>query len=247
MNRELAKTKDDLLIKAIAEHRLSASITESFASGSYLESWFSCLKISKEYTQNSRTGFFTSEKSYQTYRLFGNVEDYSFSEWWQQWGFEKFHIGLTSIRLRLVVNHKTDIGHGFTIDVYPETSLHRASNEFEFWLDQVRKLNECDGLLSDAPMAWSIYKSRISYESIRLHLQVLDAYEHIIRNDPTTKLWRLGEQLHLNPKAMTRKSDSPKEQVEKHIIMGQTVSSFIKKGRVLVRNACEGKFPRFSN
>lgn len=246
MAKRMSASGDGQLVKAITGKTLSASHTESCAIGSYLEAWFHCLKLSKEYTQNSRTGFFPSDKAYQTFRLFGRVEDCTFIEWWHEWGFEKFCGGLTSIRIRLVVSHQTEMGYGFTLDVYPETSLNLASCEFEFWIDQVRKLNKSGGLLSDAPMAWTIYKSRISFESIRLHLEVLNAYEQIIRGDPSTKLWRIGEQLHLNPKAMTRKSDSPKEQVEKHIVMGQTVSSFVKKGQGLVRNACDGMFPRFN-
>lgn len=247
MKKRIAASEDGQLVKAITGKTLSASNTESCAIGSYLEAWFHCLKLSKEYVQNSRTGLFPSDKAYQTFSLFGCVEDCTFIEWWHEWGFEKFRVGLTSIRVRLVVSHQTKMGYGFTLDVYPETTLNLASYEFGFWIDQIRRLNECGGLLSNAPMTWNIYKSRISFESIRLHLEVLNAYEQIIRGNPSTKLWRIGEQLHLNPKAMTRKRDSPKEQVEKHIVMGQTVSNFVKKGQGLVRNACYGIFPRFTS
>lgn len=242
-----ARSLDDyLLFKVKKTNELSASLTENFAIDSYLEAWFLCLKLSKEYTQNCRTGFFSSDNAYETFRLFGRVEDLSFIEWWHECGFLKFQTGLTSVQVRQVVRHKIEGGYAFTIEVYPGTSWELAGLEFSFFVDQVRKLNIGSGLLSSAPMAWTIYKSRISVESIRLHLDVLEAYEKIIRNSPNTKLWCIGEQLHLNPKAMTHRGDTPKEQVEKHIVMGQTVSNFVQKARTLVHNACEGVFPKFT-
>ena len=229
-----------------AGNKLSASLTETCAIGSYLESWFLCLKSSKEYTQNCRTGIFPTEKSYETYRLFGSVEFFSFNEWWQKWGFEHFRSGLTSVSVRQIVQHKSMDGYAITVDVFPSTSVELAGSEFALVVEQMRKLSNSNGLLSSAPMAWAIYRSRISAESIRLHLDVLHAYESIIRNSPSTKLWCIGEQLHLNPKAMTHRGDTPKEQVEKHKAMGQTVSNFVQKGRVLVLNACNGLFPKFT-
>ena len=100
-------------------------------------------------------------------------------------------------------------------------------------------------LLSAAPSAWSIYKSRITPEAMKLHLDVLEAYDTIKRNEPSTKLWRIGEQMRLNPKAMTSYSDSPSEQTAKHIAMGRTVSELVRKGQGLVANACDGVFPRY--
>jgi hypothetical protein len=100
-------------------------------------------------------------------------------------------------------------------------------------------------MLSSAPKAWSIYKSRITPEAIKLHLDVLEAHDTIKHSAPSTKLWRIGEQMRLNPKAMTRSGDTPNEQTAKHIIMGHTVSEMVRKGQGLVANACEGTFPRY--
>lgn len=70
-------------------------------------------------------------------------------------------------------------------------------------------------------------------------------HDTVKRNAPSTKLWRIGEQMRLNPKAMTRSGDTPNEQTAKHITMGQTVSEMVRKGQGLVANACEGVFPRY--
>jgi len=246
MTVQNATSKYGQIFKAEVGKELSASITENFAIGSYLEAWFYCLKLSKEYTQNSRTGFFPSEKAYETYCLFGRVEDLTFIQWWNELGHENFHRGLTSLQIKKVVQHRFNNGYEITLGIYPGTLTNLAGSEFTFIVDQLRKLNNGSGLLSNAPMAWAIYNSRISAESIRLHLDVLEAHENIIRNSPGTKLWCIGEQLHLNPKAMTHRGDTPKEQVEKHIVMGQTVSNFVQKARSLVRNACDGIFPKFT-
>jgi hypothetical protein len=109
----------------------------------------------------------------------------------------------------------------------------------------MRLLEGQSGMLSSAPKAWSIYKSRITPEAIKLHLDVLEAHDTVKRNAPSTKLWRIGEQMRLNPKAMIRSGDTPNEQTAKHITMGQTVSEMVRKGQGLVANACEGVFPRY--
>jgi hypothetical protein len=64
-------------------------------------------------------------------------------------------------------------------------------------------------------------------------------------NAPQTCLWQIGEQLKLNPKAMTKGNDYPSVVADKHKAMGQTVSSYLKKGRCLVDNAANGLFPKY--
>jgi hypothetical protein len=78
-------------------------------------------------------------------------------------------------------------------------------------------------------------------------LSIIEIHEKIIRNAPRTKLWQIGEQLKLNPKAMPRFGDYPIDIADKHKAMGQTVSSYLKKGRCLVDNASNGIFPKFEN
>lgn len=233
------------LIKAIATNEVSATDTEPFIYGSYLEVWFRCLKLSKQYTHNCRTGLFGSHGAAETFKWFGCVEDCTIQEWWHANGCREFGESLTSLRVRLVVSHKHTESFGISVDAYQETPNQLAGQEFCFWLQQIRKLNEHSGLLSKAPLAWPIYKSRISIDAIKLYLDVLDVYELIIRNSPDTKLWRIGEQMRLNPKAMTKANDTIREQIDKHILMGHTVSQIVKKGHGLVKNACEGVFPKF--
>jgi hypothetical protein len=120
-----------------------------------------------------------------------------------------------------------------------------AGKEFGFWLDQICLLNAKAGLLSEAPLSWPIFHSRISYDAISLLLGIMEIYEQIIRNAPETKLWQIGEQLRLNPKAMSKNGDFPIDIADKHKAMGQTVSSYLTKGRMLVDNACKGVFPKF--
>ena len=112
-------------------------------------------------------------------------------------------------------------------------------------MDQICLLNAKAGLLSEAPLSWPIFHSRISYDAISLLLGIMEIYEQIIRNAPETKLWQIGEQLRLNPKAMSKNGDFPIDIADKHKAMGQTVSSYLTKGRMLVDNACKGVFPKF--
>ena len=73
----------------------------------------------------------------------------------------------------------------------------------------------------------------------------MEIHEQIIRNAPQTKLWQIGEQLRLNPQAMPKFGDFPIDTADKHKAMGQTVSSYLRKGRGLVANATNGIFPKY--
>ena len=73
----------------------------------------------------------------------------------------------------------------------------------------------------------------------------MEIHEKIIRNAPQTKLWQIGEQLRLNPQAMPKLGDFPIDTADKHKAMSQTVSSYLRKGRVLVANASNGMFPKY--
>jgi hypothetical protein len=73
----------------------------------------------------------------------------------------------------------------------------------------------------------------------------MEIHEQIIRNAPETKLWKIGEQLRLNPQAMPKFGDFPIDTADKQKAMGQTVSSYLRKGRGLVDNASNGIFPKY--
>jgi len=235
------------LIPLIATGRLRSEFTEPFIHGTYLEAWWRCLKLSKEFTQSCRTGIFTSKAAYETFRIFGPLEDLNFKEWWITKGHEYFSGSITTLQVTLFVKKKETDLFSVSVNAFQDVSSQLAGKEFGFWLDQISLLNAKEGLLSEAPLAWPIFKSRISYEVISQLLGILEIYERIIRNAPNTKLWQIGEQLRLNPKAMPKVSDYPKETEEKHRRMGQTVSSYLIKGKGLVYNAYKVAFPKYSN
>ena len=76
-------------------------------------------------------------------------------------------------------------------------------------------------------------------------LGILEVHEQIIRNAPETKLWQIGEQLRLNPRAKPKDDDFPTDVAIKHKAMGQTVSNYLRKGNRLVKNACNCIFPKY--
>lgn len=224
---------------------VSAAGSEPFIYGGYLEAWFRCLKLSKQYIHNCRTGLFGSQGAANTFKLFGCLEHFTLREWWHERGCENFGRSMATFKVRLVVTQRKTDSCRITLDVDDETLTELVGNEVSFLVQQMRLLQGQSGMLSSAPKAWSIYKSRITPEAIKLHLDVLEAHDTIKHGAPSTKLWRIGEQMRLNPKAMTRSGDAPNEQTAKHITMGQTVSEMVRKGQGLVANACEGRFPRY--
>ncbi len=235
------------LIPLIAAGQLRSETTEPFIYGTYLELWWRCLKSSKEFTQSSRTGIFTSKGAYTTFCMFGNVEDMTFQDWWMTKGHEFFSESITTLQVTLFVKRKNIDAFQITVDAFQDVSSQLAGKEFGFWLDQICLLNARAGLLSEAPLSWPIFHSRISYNVIALLLSIVETHEQIIRNAPETNLWQIGEQLRLNPKAMPKVGDFTIDIANKHKAMGQTVSNYLRKGRGLIDNASKGIFPRFTS
>jgi len=233
------------LVPVLSTGSMTAVDSEPFIYGGYLEGWFRCLKLSKQYIQNCRTGLFGSLGAANTFKLFGSIENFSMHEWWLERGCENFGRSLSALKLRLVSSQRIEGGCRITLDAADQVPDELAAEEFKLLIQQIRSLKDQRALLSSVPRAWSIYKSRITPSAIKLYLDVLEAHENIMHCAPGTKLWRIGEQMRLNPKATTTSSDSANEKTAKHIAMGQTVSLLVRKGRGLVANACEGLFPSY--
>ena len=161
-------------------------------------------------------------------------------------GHEYFSESITTLQVTLYVKRKHVDVFQITVDAFQDVSSQLAGKEFGFWLDQICLLNARAGLLSEAPLSWPIFHSRISYDAISMLLSIMEIYEQIIRNAPETKLWQIGEQLRLNPKAMSKNGDFPIDVADKHKAMGQTVSNYLRKASCLVKNAGIGIFPKFS-
>ena len=245
LETQISAISGQSLAQAIAGGDMTASVSEPFIYGGYLEVWFRCLKLSKQYIHNCRTGLFGSHGAADTFQLFGCLEDFTLKDWWHERGCENFGRSKATFKVRLVVAKRKTASCRITVDADDEISAELVGDEVEFLVQQIRMLGSENGMLSSAPKAWSIYKSRITPEAIKLHLDVLEAHDTIKHSAPNTKLWRIGEQMRLNPKAMTRFGDTPNEQTAKHIAMGQTVSGLVRKGQGLVANACDGVFPRY--
>jgi len=233
------------LVPLIAAGRMRSDVTEPFIHGTYLEAWFRCLKCSKEFTHSCRTGIFASKGAFDTYRMFGPLEDLNYSDWWLTKGHSFFSESITTLQVTLYMQRKDAGVFSVSVDASQDTSSQLAGREFGFWLHQISLLNAGEGLLSEAPLAWPIFKSRISYEAISQLVSIVEIHDQVIRNAPGTNQWQIGEQLRLNPKAMPRPGDFPSLITEKHRVMGQTVSCYLKKGRALVNNACKGIFPKY--
>ena len=236
--------RQEKLVSLIAGGLLRSEVTAPFIHGTYLELWWRCLKCSKEFTQSGRTGIFTSAGAYKTFCMFGSIEDMTFHDWWLSKGHEFFSKSITTLQVTLYVKRKNINAFAITVDAFQDVSSQLAGKEFGFWHDQICLLNAKEGLLSEAPLSWPIFSSRIGLGAIAQLLSIMEVHEQIIRNAPKTCLWQIGEQLKLNSKAMTKSDDYPSVIADKHKAMGQTVSSYFKKGQGLVDNAANGVFPK---
>ena len=247
VQRKIRSTGTEELIPFIATGRLRSEITEPFIYGTYLEAWWRCLRCSKEFTQSCRTGIFTTEGAYKMFCMFGTVEGITFQNWWVAKGHEYFSESITTLQVKLFVKRQNVNAFEITVDAFQDVSSQLAGKEFGFWHDQICLLNAREGLLSEAPLSWPIFRNRISYEVISQLLDIMEIHDQIIRSAPETKLWQIGEQLKLNPRAMPRPEDYPTDIADKHKIMGQTVSNYLRKGKALVDNAYNGVFPKYKS
>ncbi|CAN1553311.1 hypothetical protein MCERE1_02268 [Burkholderiaceae bacterium] len=236
--------RQEKLVSLIAGGLLRSEVTAPFIHGTYLELWWRCLKCSKEFTQSGRTGIFTSAGAYKTFCMFGSIEDMTFHDWWLSKGHEFFSQSITTLQVTLYVKRKNINAFAITVDAFQDVSSQLAGKEFGFWHDQICLLNAKQGLLSEAPLSWPIFRSRIGLEAISQLLSIMETHDQIVRNAPKTCLWQIGEQLKLNPKAMPKHDDFPADAADKHKAMGQTVSNYLRKGNRLVKNACNGIFPK---
>ena len=233
------------LIPHISAGCLKAERTVVMLQGTYLELWWRCLKNSKEYVQSCRTGIFTTGAAFKTYNLFGNIENLTIADWWVNKGHSVFSESITTLQVKLFVNKSHEKAYEITVNAGQETSKDLCGREFAFWLEQIALLNSRHGLLSDAPLSWPIYSNRISYHAICNLLYLAEIHEQMVRNAPNIRLWQLGEQLRLNPRATSKFSDYPSDVSDKHKVMGQTVSNYLRKAHCLIENSGRGIFPSF--
>ena len=118
------------LIPLIATGRLRSEFTEPFIHGTYLEAWWRCLKLSKEFTQSCRTGIFTSKAAYETFRIFGPLEDLNFKDWWITKGHEYFSGSITTLQVTLFVKKKEADLFSVSVNAFQDVSSQLAGQEF---------------------------------------------------------------------------------------------------------------------
>jgi len=92
-------------------------------------------------------------------------------------GHEYFSESITTLQVTLYVKRKSGDAFEITVDALQDVSSQLAGKEFGFWLDQISLLNAREGLLSEAPLSWPIFKSRISYDAISQLLSIMEIHD----------------------------------------------------------------------
>ena len=161
LTTQKAASSGQQLMKSISDSGVAAAEVQGVESepclcGSYLEAWFRCLQLSKQYTHNCRTGLFGSQGAANTFQLFGSVEDCTLQEWWCERGCENFGRSMATFKVRLVVAQRKKGSCRITLDADDETPAGLVGDEISFMVYQLRLLQGQCGMLSAAPKAWSI-------------------------------------------------------------------------------------------
>ena len=209
----------------------------------YLGGWFEALKHSPHYTQMCRSGLFNSDASFRTYEMFGSVEDLTFEQWWLCKGVEKFGSGCIELANGLVISYQSS---GFDLKVNLNLPINKHWRAIGFDGLALATSNKFRGLLSDNPVAWPFFKTKISPYAIGKSLQVVKACQTFAKTGKF-KMWEIGEQLNLKRASTGQSCDWKIDLIDKHIDMGKLVSAENKRGMILALNASQGIFPSFAN
>ncbi len=137
---------------------------------SYLGAWFETLKQSAHYTQMSRTGLFQTEASYQTYLLFGTVEDLAFEQWWTVRGRQTFGHGEFPLTPDCLVQYQAE-QDAFKLTFCYSAQTYAASFRLFDALEIARCA--CGKMLSLRPVIWPFFKSRVSPAAVFRSLDVV--------------------------------------------------------------------------
>ena len=210
---------------------------------SYLGAWFHTLKQSAHYTQMARTGMFHSQAGYETYLLFGAIEDLGFEQWWVLRGRSSFGSGEFPLNPGCLVQYQAE-QDAFRLSFCDSAQAYAASSRLLDALALAR--NACTRVLSLKPVIWPFFQSRVSPAAVFRSLDVVEACSAVGRRGQL-KLYEIGERLNLSRAATGLSGDGGLVLADKHAAMGKLVSAERRRGLALTLNAARGIFPSYSS
>jgi hypothetical protein len=209
---------------------------------SYLGAWFQTLKQSAHYTQMARTGMFPSQAGYETYLLFGAIEDLSFEQWWVLRGRSSFGSGEFPLNPGCLVQYKAE-QDAFRVSFCFTTQAYAAGSRLMDALALARCA--CTKVLSFRPVTWPFFTSRVSAAAVFRSLDVVHACSAVGRCGQI-KLYEIGERLKLSSAVIGQPGDRGLVLADKHAAMSKLVSAERRRGLALTSNAARGVFPSYS-
>ena len=228
----------------------SHTIPESVerAKGTLYETWFNALQLSPYYQRISETNEFPSDLAEKTFRLFGDLRNTNFENWWVSVGYGIF--AEKKPFNKVSVSHEQDEA-GETVPILRlEIPLNVSPKTLRNQFDGLLELHHPHYKDFDR---WKASTAEVRFEnkkltsaSLNLYLDVYRAYLEI-KDDDELGLYDLGVKLKINPKLVIVHRDQPKEVADKRIRMANAVSEYIEKAKNLVAYATEGIFPCVEN
>lgn len=209
---------------------------------SYLGAWFYTLKQSAHYTQMARTGMFHSQAGYETYLLFGTIEDLCFEQWWVLRGCASFGKGEFALNPGCLVQYQAE-QDALKVSFCFTTQAYAAGSRLMDALALARCA--CTKVLSFRPVTWPFFTSRVSAAAVFRSLDVVHACSAVGRRGQI-KLYEIGERLKLSSAVIGQPGDRGLVLADKHAAMSKLVSAERRRGLALTSNAARGVFPSYS-
>ncbi len=223
---------------------VSVSKSLELAKKSLYEAWFNALVLSPFYQEAIKTNTFISPGVKRTYDLFGNLNGITFEKWWTNGGYKIFME--TKPFNRISIEKKLNqfgesipvLSVEIPLDVSPQLLREQIEELLKKHHPNYKKFDRWKNSTAKAKLK----ATRLTFQSIDICLQV---YKKYLEMDKTGNvlLYKIGEDLKLNPKLNVLPTDLKAIASIKKIKMSNTVSEYLEKAKNIVAHATECNFP----
>jgi len=227
---------------------VTVSKSLELAKKSLYEAWFNALVLSPFYQEAIKTNIFVNADVKRTYDLFGNLSGLSFEKWWIGGGYRIFKEAKPFNRV--------SIGRQFNkcgesvpvlsvdipLDVSPQLLREQLEDLLKSHHPNYKKYDRWQATTAKAKLK----ATRLTFQSIDLCLQVYKKFLDMQKKD-NVLLYKIGEDLGLNPKLNVLPTDLRAIASIKKIKMSNTVSEYLEKAKNIVAHATECNFPVTKN
>lgn len=223
---------------------VTVSRSLELAKKSLYEAWFNALVLSPFYQDAIKTNTFLSPGVKRTYDLFGNLNGITFEKWWSNGGYRIFK-EIKPFNRVSVGKKYNQCGENIPVllleiplDVSPQLLREQIEKLLKEHHPNYKKYDRWKTSTAKAKLK----ATRLTFQSIDICLRVYKKYLEMQKKGDVP-LYKIGEDLKLNPKLNVLPTDLKAIASMKKIKMSNAVSEYLEKAKNLIAHATECNFP----